>query len=109
MKPYILGSRDTAFVVGVSHCAQLDAKLPFIAFAPTSMIVPELEMTGKTKFVNEEEEVERSLEAFMKHGTVIFFDNPAVAEGALSMISSMFDVAASTSWIDREQFTGRII
>jgi hypothetical protein len=90
---YILGSKHTALIVGVTHCEELGEKLPFFALAPAQSVLSKLKSYGETK---------AAVEIFREHGTVIFFDNPDASEAMLDAIEVVLNDAAESDWIDRK-------
>ena len=98
---YVIGTSGASITVGMSHCEEKGVNLPFIAFGPTGEISAELSVDAGVKSLMDEDEVKRAVEAFNKHGTVVFLDNPMVAERVFDMIDALMDIAMGTDWSKR--------
>ncbi len=99
---YVVGTAEACITVGMAHCSERQANLPFIAFAPTDRINEALNLGGAgTASITGEDEIKSAIDAFREHGTVVFIDNPVAAERMFEMVDALFAIAADTDWGSR--------
>lgn len=101
MTVYIIGHSRTAFTVGMSRCEERNANLPFFAFGPSDQIAKELQMAESSRVLTEQGDVSTAVDAFIKHGTVIFIDNSVACERMIEMIDTVLTMSEATDWINR--------
>ena len=102
MTAFVLGTGRCAFTVGVGPCPQRGTSLPFFAIADADKAAAELDMNASNEVGETDEEVQKTLDVFGRHGTVVFLDNYEATERFLGMMMMVINQAVETSWISRD-------
>ncbi len=103
MTTFVLGTGAVAFTLGVGTCEERGGvSLPFFAFGDSDKIEAELDVYGTVEF-HDEEGVQRTLDAYAKHGTIVFLDNYEATEQFLSYMMRLVNVLTDTPWMARNQ------
>lgn len=102
MTTFIVGTGRCAFTVGVGPCPQRGVSLPFFAIADADKAAAELDMSASRYACETDEEVQKTLDVFGRHGTVVFLDNYEATERFLGMMMMVINHAVETSWISRD-------
>jgi hypothetical protein len=102
MTVFVVGTGRCAFTVGVGPCPQRGASLPFFAFADADRAAAELDMSATAEECETDDEVQKTLDVFGRHGTVVFLDNYEATERLISMIMMVINHAVETGWIARD-------
>ena len=102
MTTFILGHGNCAFTVGFGQCPQRGATLPFFAIGDADKIALELDMSDAARMYETKEGTRRAIEAFDKHGFVVFLDNYEATERFFGMMMTMINHAIDTSWVNRD-------
>ncbi len=108
MTVFVIGGARTAFTVGMGHCDERDANLPFIAFAPSAEVSSELRPDAIHRTIETKEEVEAVIETFKRHGTVVFIDTPVAADHIMDMFDALLAIAWGTRWSERQPSKERV-
>lgn len=102
MTTFVLGTGRCALTIGVGNCPQRGTSLPFFAIADGDKVVSDLNATESAMLCETDAEVQKTLEVFERHGTVVFLDNYEATERFLGMMMSLINHAVETSWVARD-------
>lgn len=102
MTTFVLGTGMVAFTLGVGTCEERGGvSLPFFAFGDTDKIAAELGVD--TLEFDNGDDIQRAIDAYAKHGTIVFLDNYEATEQFLSYMMRLVNILTDTPWMARHQ------
>lgn len=102
MTTFVLGSGMIGFSMGFAD--HNGRSMPFFAVADISAVAEMGKVAGE--FPQDDATIQRIVDAFDKHGTVVFFDNYEEAEDFTLLITKLLNLSVDTPWFNADANSG---